>query len=63
MNIRNLLLTTLLALCGYTLSAQVKMDPQTEKCGVKFFTNFESGSLDSVSVKAMMMIHAQMQLA
>ena len=63
MNIRNLLLTTLLALCGYTLSAQVNMDSQTEKCGVKFFTNFESGSLDSVSVKAMMMIHAQMQLA
>ncbi|MBR5856381.1 MAG: hypothetical protein IKY70_03820 [Bacteroidales bacterium] len=39
----------------------VKSDANTEECNIKFFTNFESGSLDSVSLKDMAYVSAQMQ--
>ena len=35
------------------LNNVVKCNEQTADCKVKFFTNFESGSLDSVSLKSM----------
>ncbi len=62
MNITRYLFALLLAICCITLNAQVKMDSQTKNCSVQFFTNFESGSLDSVSVKEIMSIHAQMEM-
>jgi hypothetical protein len=36
--------------------AQVKINPNVQESRVNFFTNFESGSLDSVSMKEMMMV-------
>ena len=41
--------------------AQVKINPNVQESRVKFFTNFESGSLDSVSMKEMMMVCPQME--
>lgn len=38
----------------------VKCDEQTANCQVKFFTNFESGSLDSASLKNRAYVTAQM---
>ncbi len=42
-------------------AAKVKMNEQTQRCQVKFSIDFESGSLDSVSLKNEMIITAQMQ--
>ena len=39
----------------------VKCNEQTAECKVKFFTNFESGSLDSVSLKSTAYVAPQMQ--
>lgn len=43
------------------LDNRVKCNDETANCKVKFFTNFESGSLDSASLKNMALVTAQMQ--
>ena len=35
-----------------SISAQVPTDPQTQQFGINFYTNFESGSLDSVAMSS-----------
>lgn len=62
MNTTRCLFAVLLAMCCITLNAQVKMDRTTKECRVQFFTNFESGSLDSASVKEIMAVHPQMEM-
>ena len=41
--------------------AQVKINQNVAESKVMFFTNFESGSLDSVSMKDMFMVCPQME--
>ncbi len=55
-----LLLVTALMLLNITGWSQVKGNPQSKECGVEFFTNFPSGSLDSVALKNMLISAPQM---
>ena len=43
------------------MNAQVKVNSNVAESGVKFFTNFECGSLDSVSMKDKLMVLPQME--
>ncbi len=43
------------------LNNRVKYNDKAAKCRIKFFNNFESGSLDSVSLRDIAVVSAQMQ--
>ncbi len=61
MILKRLILAAALMVLGTAAFAQVKMDERTAGCAIKFSTDFESGSLDSVSLKNMIMVAPQMQ--
>ncbi len=61
MILKKLTITIAIAVLGTAAFAQVKMDKSTAECGIGFSTDFESGSLDSVAIKHVIVVAPQQQ--
>lgn len=61
MGIKRIFFTAAFVSLSLLALAQIKMNEATLNSGIEFSTDFESGSLDSVSIKSMIMVSAQMQ--